>query len=202
MNTPLWVDIETAQRTSVAYCPGLLTQDDFACIKDAVSSILEVEDPVENNQGNAIYENKLCVILNKASTNDMLRQRCPRVLAKILRFAKNASRQQNWTAPGGPLESCGDVEDFQVRTAERWRYSVGGGLSNQTHFDHGSLLTLVSALDDGYEGGVFRTGLDADDTMNEHYMHPGDCVCFLSHKYHNVTPVVKGTRHSLVIELW
>lgn len=200
--TPLWVDIAKAQATSVPCCPGLLTKDDFACIEEAVQRILEVEEPEENNRGNSAYENKMCVILNKASTNDMLRQRCPRVLAKILRFAKDAAHQQHWTSPGGLLESCGDVEKFRVRTAERWEYEVGGGLTNQTHFDHGSLLTLVTALDDGYEGGTFRTGQDADGTTTEHHLKPGDCVCFLSHKYHNVTPVVKGTRHSLVIELW
>ena len=203
MSTPLWVDVARAQRTSAVICPGLLSKDDFECIEEAVRRIVEVEDPNDNNNQNAFHEGKLCIILNKTQpTNDMIRQCCPRVLAKILRFARDAAHREGWTSPGGLLETCGDVERFKVRTAERWRYDVGGGLTNQTHFDHGSLLTLVTALDDGYEGGVFRTGLDSDGTMEEHRLRPGDCVCFLSHKYHNVTPVVCGFRRSLVIELW
>jgi len=198
---PFWVEIAKAQKTNVAFCPGLLTQDDFEDLESAVQHILKVEDPVENNNQNADHENKMCIILSK--TSDMPGMiHIPRVLAKILRFAKAAAAREGWTAPGGALEGVGDVGRFKVRTAERWRYGVGGGLTNQTHLDHGSLLTLVSALDDGYEGGIFRTGTDEDGTTKEHRMKPGDCVCFLSHKYHNVTPVTSGTRHSLVIELW
>lgn len=202
MNQPLWVDVIEAQKTRVAFCKGLLTPSDFAAIEECTRRILEHETLLENNQNNASHEGKAAIILNKTATNDMLRQVCPLVLAKILRFAKNAAKAEGWTAPGGVLESVGDIEKFRVRTAERWRYDIGGGLTNQTHFDHGSLLTLVSTLNDGFEGGIFCTGQDADGTKKEHRMQPGDCVCFLSHKYHNVTEVTSGFRHSLVIELW
>lgn len=202
MAQPLWVDVNEAQKTRVAFCRGLLLSADFAALEECTRRILVHETLLENNQNNASHEGKAAIILNKTATNDMLRQVCPLVLAKILRFAKNAAEAEGWTAPDGVLASVGDVERFRVRTAERWRYDVGGGLTNQTHFDHGSLLTLVSCLNGGFDGGIFRTGQDADGTTQEHHMQPGDCVCFLSHKYHNVTKVSAGFRHSLVIELW
>jgi len=67
-----------------------------------------------------------------------------------------------------------------------------------------SVLTLVVALNDpttDFDGGVFRTH-EADGTQREHRLAPGDCLCLVSHKYHNVTPVTRGTRRSLVVELW
>ena len=198
---PLWVDVAQAQQTDVAFRRGLLSSDDWADIHSSVAEILKEETALKNNIANDIYDGKECMLLNKISpVTGMVHM--PRTIAKILRFARDAAREQGWTAEGGPLESCGDVESFRVRTAERWCYKLGGGLTNQAHFDHGSLMTLVSALDDGYEGGIFRTGLDEDGTTREHRMKPGDCICFLSHKYHNVTPIVSGVRHSLVIEIW
>jgi predicted 2-oxoglutarate/Fe(II)-dependent dioxygenase YbiX len=38
--------------------------------------------------------------------------------------------------------------------------------------------------------------------MLDHPMEVGDAVCFVSHKFHNVLPVTRGTRRSMVIELW
>ena len=117
---PLWVAVDEAQKTRVAFCKGLLTQRDFEQLEECVNEISKQETPFENNQNNASHEGKVCIILNKASTNDMLRQVCPQVLAKIVRFAKAAVAAEGWAAPGGLLESVGDVERFRVRTAERY----------------------------------------------------------------------------------
>ena len=51
------------------------------------------------------------------------------------------------------------------------------------------------------EGGVFLTWRDKD-TPIEHRCGQGDGVLFRSEDYHNVTPVTKGTRSTLVMELW
>jgi predicted 2-oxoglutarate/Fe(II)-dependent dioxygenase YbiX len=92
---------------------------------------------------------------------------------------------------------------LSVRVVEHWQYEIGGGLTDPKHYDENSVLTLVTLLSDEKDltGGVFRT-LEADGTHLEHPMKRGDAICFVSHKYHNVTPVTRGSRTSLVIELW
>ena len=49
------------------------------------------------------------------------------------------------------------VQSLSIRNVEHWRYEVGGHLDNDTHFDGGSIVTIVCALNGGYGGGVFRT---------------------------------------------
>lgn len=85
---------------------------------------------------------------------------------------------------------------------ELWEYEIGGGLVDPVHYDENSVITLVALLsDDDLEGGNFRTN-ESDGTQLVHPMSKGDVICFLSHKYHNITPVLKGSRSSLVMELW
>ena len=100
-----------------------------------------------------------------------------------------------------PLAGVGGVRSLSIRNVEHWHYDVGGHLDNDTHHDGGSIVTIVCALDGDYDGGVFRT-FEEDGTHLEHPMEAGDCVCFVSHKYHNVTPVKAGRRRVMVIELW
>jgi hypothetical protein len=101
----------------------------------------------------------------------------------------------------GPLMGFPGVAELSVRVVEHWEYTPGGKLDDPWHYDIGSVVTVVVLLNDDFEGGVFRTH-EFDGVMLEHPMRAGDAVCFVSHKYHNVTEVTAGTRHSLVMELW
>ncbi|CAM9347364.1 unnamed protein product, partial [Ectocarpus fasciculatus] len=62
------------------------------------------------------------------------------------------------------------------------------------------MLTIVALLseDGDFEGGAFRT-YEPNGEHLEHPMGKGDVICFVSHKYHNITPITKGTRRSMVI---
>jgi len=86
---------------------------------------------------------------------------------------------------------------------ELWHYEPGGGLTDEQHYDAGSVITIVCLACEGsdFTGGVFRTWEVGGEHL-EHAMAHGDVICFVSHKYHNVTPVLSGRRVSLVIELW
>ena len=60
-----------------------------------------------------------------------------------------------------------------------------------------------------YHGGGIRWHLTKEVIIlnkrsdHGHQMETGDAVCFvMSHKYHNVTPITSGVRHSMVIELY
>ena len=85
----------------------------------------------------------------------------------------------------------GGVDSLFLRLAEHWQYSAGGGLVDPEHYDNNSVLTIVSMLSDpeDCDGGVFRTH-EPDGSMKEHPLSRGDVICFVSHKLHNVTPLL------------
>ena len=85
----------------------------------------------------------------------------------------------------------GGVDSLFLRLAEHWQYSAGGGLVDPEHYDNNSVLTIVSMLSDpeDCDGGVCRTH-EPDGSMKEHPLSRGDVICFVSHKLHNVTPLL------------
>jgi hypothetical protein len=93
------------------------------------------------------------------------------------------------------------------RTVEFHEYSAGGQLTTANHYDAGSLLTLdimLSAPSVDFDGGAFVAPL-ADGSCSQvpgGKFDKGDAIIFLSHKYHNIEPVTRGTRVVLVAELW
>ena len=78
-----------------------------------------------------------------------------------------------------------------------------GGLHTKRHCDHGSLVTIDILLTDPaqIEGGVLQT-LEPDGELLGHAWERGDALVFLSHKYHCVSPLTRGTRQVMVCELW
>lgn len=198
---PNYIDMEQARKSHVFISRNVLNNQDILDlfkVRDYVES-QEVLTGELNNTQNVGREHKRCIFLNKGE--DAIYKQAPSILAKLLRFALEArSRSDSWVSPlqnvGTGLSSC------SIRVVEFWEYNVGGSLLNEWHYDGGSIFTIVVVLGDQFEGGRFRTHELPDGTHVEHALGTGDAVCFLSHKYHNVTPVSSGTRFSLVIELW
>jgi hypothetical protein len=127
----------------------------------------------------------------------------PAVLDKLQAFAVEAWAEARWGDRGGPLDGMECAAALSVRLVESWEYSVGGGLFDKYHHDTDSVLTIVALLcpADDYQGAVFCTNEEGD-VQCEHPMGQGDVLCFVSHKYHNITPLTQGRRRSLVMELW
>eukprot|EP00930_Biecheleria_cincta_P027711 TRINITY_DN19406_c0_g1_i1.p1 TRINITY_DN19406_c0_g1~~TRINITY_DN19406_c0_g1_i1.p1 ORF type:complete len:243 (+),score=37.58 TRINITY_DN19406_c0_g1_i1:365-1093(+) len=213
---PNYVDLEKAQNSRVIKFPGLISTSDREQIMSCFEAALAAGDPLVTNPQNKSHSNKQCVFLHGESTPEagqLLRQH-PRVIAKLVRAAVNAQIQGDWgTASGAPLESDShalgqplqgiEVQRLSIRVIELWEYQPGGGLVDDSHFDAGSIVTIVCQMCDSedFTGGTFRT-LEPDGTQKEYELECGDVICFVSHKYHNVTPVITGRRRSLVIELW
>ena len=65
------------------------------------------------------------------------------------------------------------------------------------------LLTLSALLTDPnlLEGGVFMTWRGGQPVYHDD-LEQGDAVVFHSERVHNVSAVMEGVRHSLVVELW
>ena len=205
------VDITAARASCVMYAPSLFSSSDLCDIEAVRKIVMARESIYENNSENRMHQHKVGTFLNNPPHNTMQRE-APHILGKMIRFAAQAWEQAKWSESSlvsssssvhnGPLCSVlGGVPSLNIRVVEMWEYEVGGGLSDSMHYDVDSILTIVALLCDNYEGGIFRT-YEADDTHLEHHMKTGDAICFVSHKYHNITPLTKGIRKSLVIELW
>jgi len=199
------VPSDLAQLSSVFTAKSLISLSD-------INSIQDIQQQVHNsgqcqNPQNDDRVNKHCTFLSRPSGPSLppnpLRSLAPRILGKLLRFASTSWKSGDWSGPAGPLAGIGakDVGGLSLRIAEHWHYAVGGSLDNDHHFDNGSVITIVTALNDEFTGGLFRT-FENDKTHKVHPLRQGDSACFISHKYHNVTPVLTDFRESLVIELW
>ena len=91
---------------------------------------------------------------------------------------------------------------LQVRCIELHAYAVGGGLFTAGHKDNGSQWTLIVQLSAAadFDGGRFVTWHEGGAVV--HRLRAGDGLLIPSEKLHNVAPVTRGLRHSLVVELW
>jgi len=89
------------------------------------------------------------------------------------------------------------------RCVEYHTVEPGGSLPYPTHYDAGSLVTIDIMLSDSsdFRGGEFRT-LEPDGSMRSYAFEKGDALCFVSHKFHCVSPLTAGRRNVLVVELW
>jgi hypothetical protein len=119
-----------------------------------------------------------------------------------------------------------DPRRLHVRVVEYHRQvAPGPGLPDPKHYDMDSCITVdivlsappfMSSGDNGdngesgeicereFEGGAFCT-LEASGSVANHstaFQRPGDAVMFVSHKFHCVQKVTKGTRRVLVLEFW
>ena len=95
-------------------------------------------------------------------------------------------------------------DELSVRVVEFHTYHANGGLMARGHRDRGSVLTLSVMLssDDDCDGGEFITWTMNGTVPISHKLGRGDAILFHSEKTHNVATVARGTRYSLVIELW
>lgn len=117
--------------------------------------------------------------------------RCPALCERLV--ATMAAAYPGMPAPTTPLH---------IRCVELHTYTVGGALVTPGHRDNGSSRTLIVQLSaaDAFDGGRFVTWNEGAPVVHE--MAAGDGLLIDSERLHNVQPVTRGLRHSLVIELW
>ena len=97
---------------------------------------------------------------------------------------------------------CDLSTELNVRCIELHTYRTGAGLMDRDHKDSGSALSMSVMLSEAsaFDGGTFLTW--ERDTPVPHPVERGDGVLFRSEDYHNVSPVTRGMRQVLVVELW
>jgi hypothetical protein len=203
------VSVPVARASTVMHSPALLTPEDILDVERTRSIVLAKEGGfLQNNSENGGHHNKQGVFLHNPPQCSICSE-APNVLGKMLQFASEAWEEAGWTGTidkPGPLYNHaqkGGLASLNIRCVEMWEYSPGGGLVDDYHNDTDSTITLVCLMSEASEfaGGSFRT-FESDGTHQVHTMQKGDAICFLSHKFHNIVPLARGTRKSLVIELW
>lgn len=96
--------------------------------------------------------------------------------------------------------------ELAVRCVELHTYRVGGALLDADHRDNGSTITISVLLSDSerVDGGKFVTWAydERGARAVPHDIRRGDAIILNSEKLHNVSPVTRGLRKALVLELW
>ena len=94
------------------------------------------------------------------------------------------------------------ADALSVRCIELHTYTAGGGLVDVRHRDCGSVLSLSVMLSEpaAKTGGHFVTWERGMPVV--HQLEQGSAILFHSEKRHNISPLVRGLRQTLVIEMW
>jgi len=190
------MDVAAAQSTRVVTFPSLLSTSEVTNIKEVGNKAFGLSAGLEVRSGTAPGEPWSVIHLNTKGLFDAL---LPGLREKLLAVARDADLKEGW----GLLPPID--EDVKIRVAEFHTYKGPTvGLPDPRHYDQDSLITvdcMLSQPEEDFEGGVLQT-FEVDGTMMRHDFGQGDVVVFVSHKYHSITPVMKGLRHVLVIEFW
>ena len=186
-----------AQATRPALHKALLSGEDIASLRALSATVLaSIESDVyDAHGGNKPRPSWKTIYLHTAGL--FARER-PALLAKLLRTMRESD--EAWNVLKGV-----DPAKLSLRCVEHHIVGPGGALPDPTHFDNGSLLTIDVMLADprvDFDGGALCT-MEADGALEAIALDaPGDAAVFVSHKFHCVRPVTRGTREVLVMELW
>ena len=186
-----------AQATRPALHKALLSADEIASLRAVSAAVLaSIESNVyDEHGGNKPRPSWKTIYLHTAGL--FARER-PALLAKLLRAMRESD--EAWNVLKGV-----DPATLSLRCVEHHIVGPGGALPDPTHFDNGSLLTIDVMLADprtDFSGGALCT-MEANGALDAIALDaPGDAVVFVSHKFHCVRPVTRGTREVLVMELW
>ena len=195
------VDEATAQLTKPVRLRRLLSKEDIAAVHRAAASIAarDADSTIDRSAWGQPKGTWLVTFLN---TKGAFEAELPELYARI-RAAVVAVDAEHWNVTK-------DVEYVNYRVAEYHTMHsqldgqpTSGGLHTKRHCDHGSLITIDILLSDlaDIEGGVLQT-LEVGDELRSHAWEQGDALVFLSHKYHSVSKLTRGTRNVMVCELW
>ncbi|GMI44865.1 hypothetical protein TrCOL_g12700 [Triparma columacea] len=197
------VDVGLARSSEVSVKRGLLTEADIAALLQMTDEIEASEGREGNNPENRTHARSMKYSIQLGPPLSHLQNKLPGVIGKIVELAEESLLGGKWTHETGPLFGFLGMNTLSIRVAEVWTYSVEGGLLDDYHFDTDSIMTIVTLLSDpgDFDGGEFQT-YECDNTQLSYGMQKGDGVCFVSHKYHNISRVTRGRRKSLVVELW
>lgn len=190
-----------AQHTPVIRVPGFLSRKEISEICEVVDR-LRAQDAVafvsKDKTSDIQGDNWGTTYLH---TNGHFQQLFPALLQRI-REAIFVIDEHHWQ-----ILQTRDRNALNFRCIEHHWYGPGADLDKASfHYDTGSLITvdmMLSKPGHDFQGGQFYTPAISEYRPAEpHTFEKGDLMLFVSHKYHQVTPISNGERKVLVMELW
>ncbi len=195
------VPVELAQASRPVRLKALLNDDEIEQVHRAARD-LAAQRPDATVDRSAWGQPPNTWLVTFLNTDGAFEQNLPYLHARIRDAALEVDRL-HWN-------STADIANVNFRVIEHHTMQstldgqpTRGGLHTQRHCDQGSLITVDIILTDpmSIEGGTLQT-LEPDGTLLDHEWEKGDALVFLSHKYHCVSELTRGTRNVLVCELW
>lgn len=122
----------------------------------------------------------------------------PELLQRVTERVIALDSSQEWGFQLAKGNFCLRVCEYHCQVAP------SEALSDIHHYDQDSLVTvdiMLSSPQIDFTGADIET-LEADGTLLRHEVNQYDALCFLSHKYHSVTPLLSGRRVVCVLEFW
>lgn len=178
-----------AEAPAPVLCRDLLTADDVARLR-RMRAALEASGKTPHlfRDSTQASNHAVCYL----HFDGFAQQTEPELIERLLR-AMRTNAPDKWPR---------STANLRVRCIELHTYGEGGGLFLPNHRDNDSVLTLSCRVseDGAFFGGRFVT-YDRGAAV-AHDPDPGSAVLFPSEKLHNIERVARGTRESLVIELW
>lgn len=194
-------DEARAQATQAVRIRGLLSPEEIQAVHQAGAALaLQRGDSTIDRSAWGQPEGTWRVTF--LNTDGAFESLLPDVYERIRRAAL-AVDLEYWNVTAGVRDVNYRVAEYHTMVATLNGAPTGGGLHTTRHCDQGSLVTVDILLTDPseIEGGVLQT-LEPDGELTSHTWAQGDALIFLSHKYHSVSELTRGTRQVLVCELW
>jgi len=180
---------DEAERSEALLLPAFLTEADIAQLDEAAKGLAEESRGGESVLTSTHYSNTHHAI--NLHHGGYFAFCWPALCNKIIRGM--SCQPGRW---------CPEDVKLHLRCVEMHTYEIGDGLMTFGHRDYGSALTLSVLLSHEHDlqGGDFMTWREGRSVV--HRMARGDAILFHSEKMHNVAPITRGQRRSLVVELW
>lgn len=204
---PLSMDVKRAQQTEAVLLPNIVTPQEASQLH-ALAGRIPSGGRVWSGGGTPVVEAKLgCEIRSHHSklwevlflqSYGAIHSTMPEFLQKITEEVISLDGSYEW---GFNLKEG----NFNLRVCEyHCQVAPSEALADIYHYDQDSLVTVDIMLSDpsnDFSGAEIQT-LEQDGSLLTHNVEQYDALCFLSHKYHSVTPLRKGRRVVCVLEFW
>ena len=198
-NMPGWLpSTSLAQLSAVVRVPNLLNGDEIGQLEQ-LRSELPIHRTIHEEPGDPVWET---TYLNCERAIEV---RLPSLRRKLV-AAMRAVDATHWNLFRRRAVAPRVIEFHRYTQRGAGADSDGAArrLLDAHHCDLGSLVTMDVMLSSAseFEGGIFQTmGVDGNYATHSDFER-GDALFFLSHKAHSVSPIVRGERRVLIVEMW
>jgi len=202
---PLAMDVFAAQKTTAVRIPALVTPEEAADIHSLAGKCVVLGDGGQRSVSDSVHrigreirskDNHLWEVLF-LQTDGAFFSALPGVLEKATRAVCEVDRVQGWGLLSGGA--------FSVRVVEyHTQHAPSSAIGDTHHYDQDSLVTLdimLSQPGEDFAGADIQT-LEEGGSFTTHPVSQYDALCFVSHKYHSVKPLLRGRRVVCVLEFW